>query len=161
VCGVHVYVGFSFQPNKILVSVKTKVLTVFKIEIMTFWILSPCILVMWYHSFRGTCSFHLQGTTSPHYISPKRCYVVKLYYIITQKTAIWSLDNIPAFCFYFLLVMCRLYVPKMIFTAHLYIWLLAICCVVANNSTDIQTLVYAEYKELCGNIKPLSNFFSV
>jgi len=40
----------------------------------------------------------------------------------------------------------------MIFTANLYIWLLANCRVVANNATDIQTLVYAEYKELYGSV---------
>jgi len=33
-----------------------------KIHVVVFWVVTPFILVDWYQRFRGTCSFHLQGS---------------------------------------------------------------------------------------------------
>jgi hypothetical protein len=57
---------------------KSEVFIAGKIQVVFFWVVTPCSVVIGYQHFRGPCCLNLQGTSLFHYVRSRNSLMVRL-----------------------------------------------------------------------------------
>jgi hypothetical protein len=57
------------------------------IQVEDFWVVTPCSVVVGYHSFRGPCCLHLQGEWRQHGRLKRWYPPTTLHGVTTQKSS--------------------------------------------------------------------------